>query len=269
MKTLTGYLYYPNSLEEAGGSTFCLVRSEEDNVKYLGVIGSADGFRSTHAHRDQNHALPAHPGQCRCAAPASPLAQTSAARADKPAPVLATAWAWRPPVMCAPSRALHIAPIFAQQSVRENARTRRTPQQVIDDATWGVFQTGWRKPWGADADHLKTTADLDSFFDAGFTFFTIDPGEHVDNAAQTDPIDRLREKVRDLPWDRLQSTAAGNEPALPGPGISGRRFSGDLQRSGAAARPGEIWAGHRPHPGDGKSSHRAARAASCMIWKYP
>jgi hypothetical protein len=37
-----------------------------------------------------------------------------------------------------------IAPIFAQQSVRENARTGRTPQQVLDDATWGVFQEGWR-----------------------------------------------------------------------------------------------------------------------------
>jgi hypothetical protein len=28
-----------------------------------------------------------------------------------------------------------IAPIFAQQSVRENARTGRTPQEVLDDAT--------------------------------------------------------------------------------------------------------------------------------------
>jgi len=99
-----------------------------------------------------------------------------------------------------------IAPIFAQQSVRENARTLRTPQQVLDDAAWGVFQTGWRLPWGADADHLKTPADLDSFFDAGFTFFTIDPGDHVDNAAQNDTIPTLREKVKTLPWENLNST---------------------------------------------------------------
>ncbi len=42
-----------------------------------------------------------------------------------------------------------IAPVLAQQSIRENARTGRTPQQVLADATWGVFQEGWRDPWGA------------------------------------------------------------------------------------------------------------------------
>src|SRR5512136_1775392 len=50
-----------------------------------------------------------------------------------------------------------IAPIFAQQSIREMARTGRTPQQVMDDATWGIFQEGWQASVGADADHLKTT----------------------------------------------------------------------------------------------------------------
>ena len=53
-----------------------------------------------------------------------------------------------------------IAPIFAQQSMREMARTGRTPQQVMDDATWGTFQEGWQMGVGADADHLKTTADI-------------------------------------------------------------------------------------------------------------
>ena len=48
-----------------------------------------------------------------------------------------------------------IAPIFAQQSIREMARTGRTPQQVMDDATWGIFQEGWSEGVGADADHLK------------------------------------------------------------------------------------------------------------------
>ena len=42
-----------------------------------------------------------------------------------------------------------IAPIFAQQSIREMARTGRTPQQVMDDATWGTFQEGWQAGIGA------------------------------------------------------------------------------------------------------------------------
>jgi tagaturonate epimerase len=97
-----------------------------------------------------------------------------------------------------------IAPIFAQQSMRENARTGRTPQQVIDDAIWGILQEGWREPWGADADHLKTTADIDLCIAAGYTFYTIDPGDHVDNAAHTDDVPTLRAKFEALPWPRLQ-----------------------------------------------------------------
>lgn len=72
-----------------------------------------------------------------------------------------------------------IAPIFAQQSVRENTRTGRTPREVLDDATLGAFLVGWRSPVGADADHLKTEADIDAHVATGHAFFTIDPGDHV------------------------------------------------------------------------------------------
>jgi hypothetical protein len=99
-----------------------------------------------------------------------------------------------------------VAPILAQQSMRENARTGRTPQDVMDDAMWGVFQGGWRAPWGADADHLKTTADVDLCVAAGYTFYTVDPGDHVDNEAHTASIDILRDKVHDLPWPALDDT---------------------------------------------------------------
>jgi hypothetical protein len=92
-----------------------------------------------------------------------------------------------------------IAPIFAQQSIRENTRTGRTPQEVIDDATWGVFQEGWREGYGADADHLKTTDDIDVCLQAGYTFFTIDPGSYVDNRAETSDMSQLKELAKDLP----------------------------------------------------------------------
>lgn len=97
------------------------------------------------------------------------------------------------------------APVFAQQSVRENTRTGRTPQQVMDDAKRAVEAAHWDAPWGADADHLKTVDDLPPFIQAGYTFFTIDPGEHVDNAADTDSVEALRQKVLDLNWDELSA----------------------------------------------------------------
>jgi len=100
-------------------------------------------------------------------------------------------------------RGTGLAPIFAQQSVRENARTGRTPQQVLDEARRAVEAAGWDAPWGADADHLKSLDDLAPFVAAGYTFFTIDPGEHVDNAAASDPFAVLQEKARGVDQDQL------------------------------------------------------------------
>ena len=97
-----------------------------------------------------------------------------------------------------------MAPILAQQSMRENARTGRTPQEVVDDATWGVFQEGWRAGYGADADHLKTTDDIDLCAAAGYTFYTVDPGEYVDDSANTVTLmSELEAKVDALPWNVL------------------------------------------------------------------
>ncbi len=97
----------------------------------------------------------------------------------------------------------NVAPIFPQQSIREMTRTGRSPQQVMDDATWGIFAEGWREGFGADADHLKTTADIDACLAAGFTFFTIDPSEHVDNKADSASLAELRASTERLPWPQL------------------------------------------------------------------
>ena len=95
-----------------------------------------------------------------------------------------------------------IAPIFAQQSIREMERTGRTPEQVLDDARIDVRASGYRNLIGADADHLKTVADIDAT--AGFTFFTLDPSGFVDRTADNDDEATLRTKFaaveRELPW---------------------------------------------------------------------
>ncbi len=92
-----------------------------------------------------------------------------------------------------------VRPIYAQQSIREMARTSRTPTQVLDDAMWGAFQEGWRSGFGADADHLKTYEDIDSCVAAGYTFYTFDPGAYVDN--ESNPA-----KFEQLPWADLETT---------------------------------------------------------------
>jgi len=97
-----------------------------------------------------------------------------------------------------------IQPIFAQQSIREMARTRRTPQGVMDDACSGAREAGYTGPAGADADHLKTPEDVEQTAAAGFVFFTLDPSDDVDPRADDYAREELQTRVvaiRDeVPW---------------------------------------------------------------------
>lgn len=101
-----------------------------------------------------------------------------------------------------------MAGVFAQQSIREMQRCNRSAQDVIDDAAWGVLLMDYREGYGSDADHVKQVADIDVCIEAGFTGFTLDPNEHVDNAAQDDDAAALRAKFESLRPDDLEATPA-------------------------------------------------------------
>ncbi|QDS91859.1 hypothetical protein FF011L_05950 [Roseimaritima multifibrata] len=97
-----------------------------------------------------------------------------------------------------------ILPIYPQQSIREMTRTQRSAQDVMDDAMNGAAAAGWDGPIGADADHLKTSQDVDVTAAVGFTFFTIDPSDDVDQKADDYDEATLREKFaadrESSPW---------------------------------------------------------------------
>ncbi len=97
-----------------------------------------------------------------------------------------------------------ILPIFPQQSIREMARTQRTPRQVMDEALMGAKAAGWTGVTGADADHLKTPEDVNVTAAVGFTFFTIDPSGDVDQHADHYDESALRDKFHaienEVPW---------------------------------------------------------------------
>ena len=192
---------FPDSLVEKDGTTYALFKGE-DGYKQLAVRGdvaSFDGMPDSASGALICPLTPSNAAALRARLPwlcPVPLGiQTSFGFGDRIG--LAT------PGHVASVQGTGIAPIFAQQSVRENTRIGRTPQQVVDDALWGIFEMGWADPWGADADHVKVVEDLPPFVAAGYTFFTIDPSDHVDNDAQIDDIETLRAKVDVLPWDQL------------------------------------------------------------------
>ena len=78
------------------------------------------------------------------------------------------------------------------------SRTGRRPCDVIDAAMRGMDACSWHGPSGADADHLKTTTDVDITAAAGFTFFTIDPSDHVDGNADDYDEAALRDRFAQI-----------------------------------------------------------------------
>jgi len=100
-----------------------------------------------------------------------------------------------------------LACVLAQQSIRELTRTQRTAEEVMDAATWGVLQEGFREGFGSDADHLQKPEDIGVMAAAGFTMFTIDPSEHVDDEADALDATALAERYAALDFDALEASA--------------------------------------------------------------
>ncbi|HUS36897.1 MAG TPA: tagaturonate epimerase family protein [Verrucomicrobiae bacterium] len=105
-------------------------------------------------------------------------------------------------------RKFNFAPIFAQQSIREMDRTQRTPEEVMRAAQEALASEKFNKPWGADADHLKTEADVQRTAAAGFCFFTIDPSAFVVNEADRMSDAELTAQVEALVKDGIFPSAA-------------------------------------------------------------
>lgn len=76
-----------------------------------------------------------------------------------------------------------VFPILAQQSIRELALTGRNYNDVLDSATWAVFQENYQTGFGADGDHLKTAEEVEMALDCGYTMITLDCSEYINNSA--------------------------------------------------------------------------------------
>jgi hypothetical protein len=81
-------------------------------------------------------------------------------------------------------------------------------EDVLAAATFGVLAEGWRGGFGADADHLKTVADIDAAVAAGFTTFTVDPIDLVPPLPAHAPRGEILEVFERIPWDALEDRLA-------------------------------------------------------------
>lgn len=95
-----------------------------------------------------------------------------------------------------------VRPILAQQSMRELELTNRTYVDVLDAATWAVFQAGYKDGYGADGDHLKKVEDIRMALELGFSMITLDCSEHIDDGVSSLGDDEVERRYQELPEAR-------------------------------------------------------------------
>ena len=171
-----GYQIYALSKKREKSATYVLVRDPRGE-KLLYILGDSTGFRGRKVEKGRLCPLTAEnalalqgvfPWLSPCR---TPEGEASFGFGDRlglatPGHIRALAGA-------------KVFPVLVQQSVRENARTGRTFEEVLAKGIFGAFQEGYEDGFGADADHLKQIEDALYAANLGYTFFTCDPGDHV------------------------------------------------------------------------------------------
>lgn len=97
----------------------------------------------------------------------------------------------------------NIMPVIAQQSIRELSLMERTTTDVIQSASWSVFEEGFTYGWGADGDHVKTLFEVDYAVKAGCTMITLDCTNEIDNEIASLSVDEIHKKYQSLDSDQI------------------------------------------------------------------
>ena len=87
--------------------------------------------------------------------------------------------------------------VFAQADARnlEVDSAEEAFGTVMDQAVAGLVEEDFGDPWGADADHLHSPELATAAAEAGFRWFTLDAGPHVDRDAEHLGLDELTERL--------------------------------------------------------------------------
>lgn len=101
-------------------------------------------------------------------------------------------------------REFDIFPVLAQQSIRELNFTKRTYHDVLDAATFAVFQEGYEDGFGFDGDHLKKIEEITMALDCGATMITLDLSEVMNADAATWSEEQLLERYQTIPEDEVK-----------------------------------------------------------------
>lgn len=93
----------------------------------------------------------------------------------------------------------NVKPILAQQSIRELTLTDRSMADMMDAASFAVFQEGYTGGFGADADHVKEEKDIEYALELGVTMLTLDCSDQIEKRVETASKEEIKIEFKQLP----------------------------------------------------------------------
>ncbi|MCJ7840713.1 tagaturonate epimerase family protein [Lederbergia sp. NSJ-179] len=91
-----------------------------------------------------------------------------------------------------------VKPILAQQSIRELTLLNRTMEDMLDAASFAVFQEGYKEGFGADGDHIKEEKDIEYALSLGVSMLTLDCSDHIPKQIDSLSADKLATEFEQL-----------------------------------------------------------------------
>lgn len=91
-----------------------------------------------------------------------------------------------------------VKPILAQQSIRELTLTNRSMNDMLDAASFAVFQEGYEGGFGADGDHIKEEKDIEYALSLGVSMLTLDCSDQIKKNIETASDEEIRSAYEKL-----------------------------------------------------------------------
>lgn len=198
---------YLTSFHKKGAALFCICRDDEKKAKCLVMCATAaDAFPNLPGQREQHGAYTlVQTGLTHEAAlflrQEFPFTAPQALKGKDATIGTGDRLGLANPAHVKAVQEYDIFPVLAQQSIRELNFTKRTYHDVLDAATFAVFQEGYNDGFGFDGDHLKRIEDINMALDCGATMITLDLSDVMNTKAADWTPAQLQESYAGLPAD--------------------------------------------------------------------
>lgn len=94
-----------------------------------------------------------------------------------------------------------VKPVLAEYSAADSGLLKRNFLEAVDAATWGVFETGYKEGYGANAEGLKSEEDIVKALLYGYSMIGLDCSEKINLQIEKMSDDDVAARYNDFPQE--------------------------------------------------------------------